>query len=165
MKYYLGLGGNLGDSRKFFRQALELIEKKGLGKVGLKSALYQTEPVDAPGQPWYWNAAVLVESGLEPEAMMAGLLAVEAELGRSKDRKSRNQARSIDLDILLADDIIIKTPELSVPHPRMAQRKFALEPLLEIAPDAVHPVLKKKIGDLLKETGDKSQVKKTGERL
>jgi len=165
MKYYLGLGGNIGDTKKIFRKALELIEQKGLGRVVLKSSLYETEPKGGPEQRWYWNAAVAVESGLSPEKMMSGLTGVEEALGRKRNRSTSNAPRTIDLDILLADAIIVNAPELTIPHPRMAGRNFALEPLAEIAPEAVHPVSKKRVCDLLLESGDRSQVKKTGERL
>ena len=165
MKYYLGLGGNIGDTKKIFGKALELIEQKGLGRVVLKSSLYETEPKGGPKQKWYLNAAVVVESDLSPQKMMSGLLEVETELGRKRNRSTPNAPRNIDLDILLADAIIVNAPELCIPHPRMIERNFVLEPLAEIAPEAVHPVSKKRVCDLLLESGDRAQVKKTGERL
>jgi 2-amino-4-hydroxy-6-hydroxymethyldihydropteridine diphosphokinase len=165
MRYYLGLGGNIGDTKSYFKKALEMIAQKGLGGVVLKSSLYETEPLGGPEQRWYLNAAVAVESSLSPEKMMGGLREVETELGREKTRPVPDAPRVIDLDILLADDIIMDTPELTIPHARMTGRRFVLEPLSEIAPETVHPVKKKRVCDLLLESGDRAQVKKTGERF
>lgn len=165
MKYYLGLGGNIGDSKAIFGKALGLIAQKGLGEIILKSSLYETEPVGGPEQSWYLNAVVVLESGLSPEKMREGLAAIEEELGRKRDQSAPNSPRTLDLDILMADDIIVNAPELTVPHPRMAGRRFALAPLAEVAPDLVHPVLKKRVLDLLGECGDRSQVRKLGEKF
>ena len=125
MKYYLGLGGNIGDTKKILRKALEMIEQKGLGRVVIKSGLYETEPKGGPKQRCYLNAAVVVESGLGPDKMMSGLIEVEEELGRKRNPSITNAPRTIDLDILMADAIIVNAPELCIPHPRMAGRNFA----------------------------------------
>jgi len=166
MRYYLGLGSNLGDSKFFLRQAVKLIEEQGLGKIVLKSSLYLTEPKGGPrNQNQYLNAAAAVESSLSPEQMMAALQKIESDLGRTRNPAQPNRPRKIDLDILVADDIIKSEPGLIIPHPRMADRRFVLEPLSEIAPDLIHPVLKKSVLELLRESGDKGQVTKLGEKL
>ena len=165
MKYYLGLGSNLGDSQAHLRRALERIEQKKLGKVLARSSLYLTEPKGGPEQPEFVNAAAVVESALEPEAMLKALLSIESELGRSRRRGERNFPRPIDLDILLVDDKIIRGPEITVPHPRMRERRFALAPLAEIAGAAVDPELKKTISEILAGLQDRSRVKKLDEKL
>jgi len=165
MRYYLGLGSNLGDSKAYLREALTLIEKQGLGKVIAKSSLYRTEPMGNPNQDWYWNAVVLVESEQGPQEMMKGLLAIEEKLGRKRAQKGKNLPRTIDLDILLADDMIIKGDELIIPHPRMEGRRFVLEPLSELDSNLVHPLLKKTIGELLSELKDSGVVEKVNEKL
>lgn len=165
MKYYLGLGANLGDCKANLRKALEMIEARGLGKVTAKSSLYLTEPVGGPDQPWYVNAAAIVESGLAPEEMLSGLKRIEAALGRERKQDQRNLPRPADLNILMADDIIEKGPELVLPHPRMGERRFVLEPLAEIAPGILHPTQKKTILAMLKGLSDRSQVKKLEDRF
>jgi len=165
MKYYIGLGSNLGDSRSFLRRSLELIEERGIGKVKKRSHLYITEPVSGPEQPWFLNAVAMVESELEPKKMMKALLEIESELGRERNPAQKNLPRTIDLDILLVDDMIIKGPEIFVPHPRMRERKFVLLPLKEIAGDLADPELKKSFKEILKGLKDKAQVKKLDEKL
>jgi 2-amino-4-hydroxy-6-hydroxymethyldihydropteridine diphosphokinase len=165
VKYFIGLGANLGDAPATLRKAVELIEKKMLGRVIERSSLYFTEPIGGPEQPWYYNAAVALESGLQPPEMLAALRGIETELGRERKPGEVNQPRSIDLDILLAGDIVINRPELTVPHPRLHSRRFALEPLVELAPDFIHPVLKKSLKTLLDELGKKAEVKKLEQKI
>ncbi len=165
MKYYLGLGSNLGDSKAILRRGLELIEEKKIGKVIARSHLYLTEPVGGPDQPEFVNAAAAVESALEPEAMLKALLLLESELGRTRRAEEKNFPRTLDLDILLVDDKIIRGPEITVPHPRMRERRFALEPLAEIAGEAVDPELKQSCSQILKGLQDRSWVKKLDEEL
>ena len=165
MKYYLGLGSNLGDSRSYLRKALELIESRGIGKILSRSSLYLTEPVAVSGQEWFLNAAVAIESSLAPKKMLAELKKIEADLGREKSAKSRQLPRPIDLDILIADDIITSDDNLIIPHPRMQDRRFVLEPLAEIAGRLVHPVLEKSVVELLGASKDKAQVRKLEEKL
>jgi len=165
MKYWLGLGGNLGDTRSCFRKALKLIEERNLGKIMRKSSLYLTEPVGIESRDWFLNAVVEIESSLAPEAMLGELQKIESELGRQPGEKSRTLPRTIDLDILMADAIIMARPELVIPHLRMAERRFVLEPLAELAALALHPVLKKSMEQLLKELTDNAKVKRLGEKL
>jgi len=165
MRYYLGLGSNVGDSRFYLRKAIALIEKYNLGRVIAKSSLYRTEPIGNPAQDWYLNAVAIVESEQLPEKMMRGLLVIEKELGRKRKRGKRNLPRSIDLDILLVDDMIIKGQELIIPHPRMQERRFVLEPLAEIAPDLIHPLFKKGVRELLAEVKNSARVERLNEKL
>ena len=165
MRYWLGLGGNLGDTRSFFRQALKLIEERKLGKIIRKSSLYLTEPVGLESPVWFLNAAIEVESRLKPQAMLAGLKQIESELGREPGPESQCLPRTIDLDILMADDIIISKPGLVIPHPRMTERRFVLEPLGEIAGPLLHPVLKKSVEELRQALAAGAEVRRLGEGL
>ena len=159
MPAYLGLGANLGDPEATIREALRRLETKGLGKIIAVSSWYRTEPVGITGQPWFINAAAAVETGLGAAAFHAGLLSLEAELGRPAARLP-NGPRPIDLDLLLFDDQVISGQGLEVPHPRLHQRRFVLTPLAEIAPQAVHPVLGKTILELLQTLTDPAVVEK-----
>jgi 2-amino-4-hydroxy-6-hydroxymethyldihydropteridine diphosphokinase len=134
---YLGLGSNLGDRRAHLRYALDrLREHCDIKKV---SSLYETEPVDCPGPESYLNAVAFVETELPPRDLMRLLLAIEAERGRV--RQTRNEPRTLDLDILLYGQDVIETGGLRVPHPRLHERAFVLVPLAEVAPDLRHPTL------------------------
>lgn len=141
---YLSLGSNLGDRQANLRNATgRLLE---LGDVQEVSSLYETEPVDFTDQPWFLNCAVAVRTELIPREFLAGILAIEKSMGR--ERTQPKGPRVIDIDILLFGQQTVNTPQLTVPHPAMAERRFVLEPLAEIAPEAVHPILKKTIREL-----------------
>lgn len=147
-KVFLGLGTNLGDKRKNLLTAVTNIEEK-IGKVTSLSSFYETEPWGFKSDNSFLNAALCVESSLEPIAILHILKEIEIEMGRTQ--KSVNNVysdRPIDIDILLYDDIIIKTNELTIPHPLMTERDFVMKPLVEIAGDAVHPVFGKKLKEL-----------------
>lgn len=142
---YLSLGSNLGDRQANLRNAIgRLLE---LGYVQEISSLYETEPVELTDQPWFLNCAVAVRTELIPREFLAGLLAIERSMGR--ERTQPKGPRNIDIDILLFGGATINTPQLTVPHPAMAGRRFVLEPLAEIAPEMKHPVRKKTIRELL----------------
>ena len=143
---YLSLGSNLGDRQANLRNAMgRLLE---LGDVVEVSSLYETEPVEVTGQPWFLNCAVAVKTELMPREFLAGILGIEKSMGRV--RTQPKGPRVIDIDILLFGAQTISTPQLTVPHPAMAERRFVLEPLAEIAPDVVHPTLKKTARELMK---------------
>jgi 2-amino-4-hydroxy-6-hydroxymethyldihydropteridine diphosphokinase len=122
--------------------------------------LYQTQPVGNADQPWFVNQVVEVETNLTPWQLLALLQSLEKKMGRTKS--IRNGPRLIDLDILLAENTILDTADLTIPHPRMAARNFVLVPLSEIAPDVLHPVLGKSAAVLLAESCDRSAVHKLG---
>jgi len=155
MRYFLSLGSNVGDRRANIARALAAL-KKAKVKVLRSSSLYRTQPVGFAAQPWFHNRVVEVSADLEPAELLALIKTIERALGRRPAR--RNRPRAIDIDILMAEGCLVKTRELFVPHPRMAERNFVLVPLLEIAPRAVHPLLKKSISELHKNTPDKSAV-------
>ena len=142
---YLSLGSNVGDRESNLRQAITLVEQ--LGKVTAVSSFYETEPVEFTAQPWFLNAALALKSSLPPRELMAALLKIEQALGRQ--RTQPKGPRTIDLDLLLIADEIIDSPELTIPHPAMHERRFVLEPLAEIAPEAKHSLLKKTMRELL----------------
>jgi 2-amino-4-hydroxy-6-hydroxymethyldihydropteridine diphosphokinase len=140
---YVGLGANLGDREATIRAALEALP----GVVAV-SSLRETDPVGVTDQPQYLNGVAALETGLSPRELLDALLAVERELGR--ERRERWGPRTIDLDLLLYGEETIDEPGLTVPHPRLHERRFALEPLSELAPDALIPG-RGRVGDVLAE--------------
>jgi 2-amino-4-hydroxy-6-hydroxymethyldihydropteridine diphosphokinase len=142
---YLSLGSNVGDRAAHLRAAIESLA--GLGTVKAASGFYETEPVDFVDQPWFVNCVVALETGWSPRDLLAHALAIEEGMGR---RRARDKGpRTIDIDIVLFGDRVINEPGLKIPHPAMQERRFVLEPLAEIAAEAVHPVLKKTAQELL----------------
>jgi 2-amino-4-hydroxy-6-hydroxymethyldihydropteridine diphosphokinase len=141
---YLSLGSNLGDRAGNLQTAIAQLA--GLGKVEVVSSFYETEPVELTAQPWFLNCAVKLDTEKMPRQLIAGILALERGMGRQ--RKLKNGPRIIDIDILLFGSSIIDLPSLTVPHPKMHERRFVLEPLAEIAPEARHPALKRAVREL-----------------
>ena len=142
---YLSLGANVGDRSAQLREAQDRLSK--LGRVLAVSSLYETEPVEFTQQSWFLNCAVAIETSKTPQQLMASILRIEEEMGRRRVQKKG--PRSIDIDILLFGDLIVESKELTIPHPAMHQRRFVLEPLAEIAPQALRPLFKKTIRELL----------------
>lgn len=127
------------------RQAVARLGRRG--RVVILSSFYETEPVEFTNQPWFVNCAIALETSDTPYQLGAAILSLEQEMGRS--RKQNKGPRSIDIDILLFDEMIVGSRELIIPHPAMHKRRFVLEPLAEIAPGISHPTLKKTIRELL----------------
>ncbi|MFN4259411.1 MAG: 2-amino-4-hydroxy-6-hydroxymethyldihydropteridine diphosphokinase [Gemmataceae bacterium] len=144
---YIALGSNLGDRKQYLDQALQLLRKQPGIQVLRVSAYHETEPVGGlPGQGKYLNAAAELLTELEPRPLLDTLLSIEKQLGR--ERSERNAPRTIDLDLLLFEDMVCEEEGLVIPHPRMHERLFVLEPLAEIAPLAVHPRWQSTVFDL-----------------
>ncbi len=147
---YVGLGSNLGDRRGHLRAAIRALRRmRGVTVAGV-SRIYESSPVGGPSQPAYLNAAVRVRTGLRPAALVGRLLAAERVLGRSRRGAGRNRPRVIDLDLLLHGDSIIKTPRVTVPHPRLHRRKFALKPVLDLDATVVHPGFRRPLKSFLR---------------
>ncbi|TBH72461.1 2-amino-4-hydroxy-6-hydroxymethyldihydropteridine diphosphokinase [Aquirufa antheringensis] len=155
---FLSLGGNLGNTREIFEGAYPHIEKK-IGKIAVYSSIYQTEAWGPIPQEDFLNQVVLVTTTLKPEACLTELLEIERQFGR--ERKERWGPRTLDLDILFYGDVIIAAPDLSIPHPRIAERKFILTPLAEIAPLFEDPTSRKSMTALLAACADESQVNRS----
>jgi 2-amino-4-hydroxy-6-hydroxymethyldihydropteridine diphosphokinase len=134
---YVGLGANLGDAAGQIRSAIEEIDLLPHTQLVRSSALYRSAPLGESNQPEYTNAVAEIGTELSARALLESLLALEARFGRQ--RTYRNAPRVLDLDLLLYGDAVIDEPGLSVPHPRMHERRFVLEPLVEIAPQCAIP--------------------------
>jgi 2-amino-4-hydroxy-6-hydroxymethyldihydropteridine diphosphokinase len=137
VRAYVGLGANLGDREATMWRAIELLDGGGIEVVAV-SSFRETDPVDYEDQPRFLNAAVALETDLSPRELLDRLLAVERELGRTRDGP-RYGPRRIDLDLLLYEDEILEEPGLTLPHPRLAERRFALEPLADLDPMLMIP--------------------------
>jgi len=159
---FLSLGSNLGDREGSLRRAIELLDAHPRIRVLKVSGLYETAPRDRAGQPDFLNCAVEISSGLQPREVLGVCAEIEGRLGRK--REERFGPRPIDLDILLYREEIISDDDLAVPHPRLSERRFVLEPLGEIAPDLMVPGAGTSVRDLLGRPADGQIVKmiKTG---
>jgi 2-amino-4-hydroxy-6-hydroxymethyldihydropteridine diphosphokinase len=135
----IALGSNLGDREHTLRTATAAIES--LGTVQAVSRFIDTTPVGLVEQPRFLNGALLLETRLSPQDLLHGLLAIEQSLGRDRASVPAKGPRTIDLDLIFYDDLVLHTPELTLPHSAMHERAFVLAPLAEIAPNWVHPIL------------------------
>ena len=153
---YLSVGSNLGDKLGNCLNGIEALAAGGDCDILACSRFYRTSPVDYTEQDWFVNAAVKVKTDLEPKDLLAQLIAIQRNKGRKADAV-RFGPRVLDLDILLFDARIIRTQTLEIPHPRMHKRAFVLQPICDINPTIVHPVLGKSAADLLASLEDEDQ--------
>ena len=154
---YLSLGSNVGNREANLRSAIDRLAE--LGEVIAVSSFYETEPVDFTAQPWFVNCAVALRTEMMPKVFLSKMLAIEQQMGRRRGQPKG--PRPIDIDILLFGSSVIHAPQLDVPHVAMHQRRFVLEPLAEIAPEARHPVFKHTVREMLQALPrDRGQVRK-----
>ncbi len=158
MDVYLGLGANLGDRQANLAQAVELLgQRLDIEKV---SSIYETEPVGYKDQPLFLNAVCRVQTDIGPLQLLSLVKGIEASMGRVPNFS--DGPRLIDIDIILYGDMVMMDPELSIPHPRMAQRAFVLIPLAEIAPGLVHPFSGESVEEMVANVDGIDGVKKAG---
>ncbi len=138
-KVFLSIGSNLGDPLRNCRLGIDALCEDGQVKLLARSPFYRTQPVDYLDQDWFVNGALLVETLLTPFELLEKIKAVQAGMGRKRDAV-RFGPRVLDLDIIFFDDLVVDTPDLVVPHPRMHKRRFVLHPICDIDPTVVHPV-------------------------
>ncbi len=157
---YIGLGSNLGD--RVCNCVAAVRELSSVCRIEALSSLYETDPVGVKGeQPPYVNAVLKVASGLDPYALLEALQSIERRLGRLRSEE-RWAPRTIDLDLLLYDTLVVDSPSLTLPHPRMHARRFVLVPLCEIEPTLIHPVLSRPVRDMLDGLRDDHAVRLLG---
>lgn len=145
---YLGLGANLGAREEALAEAVRRLERAGLEEV-VGSAVYETEAVTPQPQPDYLNAVVRARTALGPQSLLAECLAIEKALGRVRPPGERHAPRTIDIDLLLWDDLVLQTPDLELPHPRLLERAFVRVPLADVAaPDLRHPVTRESLTEI-----------------
>lgn len=162
---YLGLGSNLGDRQANLAGALRKLRK--LGEITALSSVYETEPVGFTAQPSFLNCAVAIETEFMPKQLLAAVLNIEQQLGRKRNPRAAQPKgpRTIDIDILLFGNSVVEAKGLSIPHPALHERRFVLESLAEIAPDVVHPGLKRSILELRDVLPHGPAVKRTALKL
>ena len=156
---YVLFGSNMGDKENIFAEACLLINNR-CGAITAVSSSYESEPWGFEASEWFLNRLIVVDTDLNPEAMLRELLAIEAELGRVRHpEKEGYTSRTADLDILYFCQRVIVTPTLTVPHPRLHLRRFALMPLCEVAPELMHPVFQVTQRELLHRCTDQSIIR------
>ncbi len=155
-KAYLLLGSNLGDRAKMIEAAREKLNEQS--EVVGASAIYRTEPWKMDSDQWFFNQVVEVETPMDARKLLSFILEVERSLGRDRDGEPTEgyTSRTIDIDILYFDDEVIDDDQLTIPHPRLQERRFALAPMVELAPSLLHPVLKQSQFELLRNCPDQS---------
>jgi len=154
---YIGIGSNQGDRLDVCRKAIDVLSDGGGSCLQCQSRFYETEPVGWEDQAWFVNTVISIRTGLEAQALHKKLQAVEGQFGR-RTEGPRFGPRILDLDLLFFDDLVVKTASLEVPHPRLHERRFVLQPLCDIAPGLVHPVIRRTARQLLSDLGDKKRV-------
>jgi 2-amino-4-hydroxy-6-hydroxymethyldihydropteridine diphosphokinase len=153
-----GLGSNLGDKFAALGRAMELIREEA-GEITAASSVWETEPWGFDADEQFLNMVVVIRTALQPGRLMQLFRSIEGRMGRKRSGGGRYESRIIDLDILLWESRVITMPGLEVPHPKLASRRFVLEPFAEVAPDAVHPVTGLTVAEMLQLCDDRSDVR------
>jgi len=153
---YIGIGSNLGDTVLNCKHSIARIDGTSGCEVTARSDLFKTEPEGVAGQQWYANCVIEVKTERTPHDLLDSLMAIEHEMGRI--RKKKWESRIIDLDLLIFGELVLDSPDLVVPHPLLHTRRFVLEPLVQVAPELVHPILNITIQRLLKKLPKESYV-------
>lgn len=153
---FISIGSNMGDKLGNCRFGIDGLEKSGASMVTGVSRFYRTAPVDYADQDWFVNAAVRIDTNLDPASLLHEIHAIETDAGRDRSGV-RFGPRTLDMDILFYDQIILDNPELILPHPRLHKRRFVLQPLCDIDPNISHPVLNKTARELLDAVDDPDQ--------
>ncbi|MBS0155600.1 MAG: 2-amino-4-hydroxy-6-hydroxymethyldihydropteridine diphosphokinase [Nitrospira sp.] len=157
---FIGFGSNVGDRVDYCDRAVTLLSLLPHSRLAGVSLLYETEPVrdrTDPGEGWFLNGVVQLETDMKPRSLLTTLQEIERALGRDDD--DRSGPRTIDLDVLFYGDHVMKEPGLTIPHPRLHQRRFVLMPMNELDPLWIHPMLKQSVAQLLTDVSDESQVR------
>ena len=157
INYYIGVGSNMGNRLKYLEAAMEAISE--YGRIIKKSAVYEAKAWGETDQPDFLNCVINFKSGLNPELLLEKLQQIEMMAGRQRNKDEKWKSRTLDLDILFADDKVIDSEKLKLPHPFLQERNFVLVPLSEIAPYFIHPILNKSVNSLLLDCKDELPVK------
>ena len=160
-RVFLSLGSNLGEREQLLAKAIALIDLR-IGEVKQRSALYETEPWGFETNNKFLNMVVMLETALAPEVVLDRCLNIEQALGRKRTENTGYTSRTIDVDVLFYDRLVLSTPDLVLPHPHIQNRRFILAPLCEVAPEFLHPLLGQSISSLLAQCDDKGQVIQAG---
>jgi 2-amino-4-hydroxy-6-hydroxymethyldihydropteridine diphosphokinase len=161
MRVYIALGSNLGNREEYLRSGLRGLADRHV-KISRTAALYSSAPRDVIEQPWFLNTVIEADTQLGPEELLAACLEVERDNNRIRDSRISKGPRTLDIDIIFYGTEILRTPILTIPHPRFAARRFVLIPLAEIAPNFVDPVSGRSISDLLEGCSDEGEVVRAG---
>jgi 2-amino-4-hydroxy-6-hydroxymethyldihydropteridine diphosphokinase len=154
---FIGLGSNLGDRRANIFEALDRIRKQPDIRILKESSLYESEP-HGDAKTWFVNGVIEIETEFAPEQLLKRLKAIETAMGRKRVKGKRWGSRIIDLDILFYGSLVLRKRTLTIPHPEVANRRFVLLPLSELAPQLIHPVLQASVSDLLASVKDQKRI-------
>ena len=154
---FLALGSNLGDRQDHLRAAIDELARRGV-QIVRGASIYSTEPKELRAQPWFLNTVVEAVTELDPEELLG--VCLDIEKSRNRTRRETNGPRTLDIDIILFGDRVVRSEAVTIPHPRYAARRFVLEPLAEIAADVIDPVRSQPIGEIFEQARDSSLVER-----